>query len=217
LAYLLKFPSAISNPFFQCVPSQVFWPMLVVATLAAIIASQALISGTFSLISQGIGLDAFPPVSLTHTSQRLHGQIYAPAGNWILMVATLALVVFFKTSSELAAAYGITVTGTMAMTTLIFVCMVSLRWKWSMFVVLPFGAFFFTIEMIYFTANMTKFNNGGWVAMLFAGITILFMGSWKLGRVDVQRTIAAKRNKKTMRDVVRTSHLPTPRPLHGEC
>jgi KUP system potassium uptake protein len=179
--------------------------MMVVATLAAIIGSQSLISGTFSLISQGMGLDAFPPMSLHHTSKTIVGQVYAPVGNWILMVACLGLVLFFQSSGSLAAAFGIAVTGTMAITTLIFVSMVSLRWNWSFFLVAPFGAFFFFIEMVYFTANLSKFDSGGWVALLFAGITILFMGSWKLGKVDVTRALKAKRGrKKTVRDVVST-------------
>jgi K+ transporter len=204
LAYLLRFPNAASSPFFESVPSEVFWPVMVVATMAAIIASQAMISGTFSLISQGMGLGTIPPMTLTHTSKRMHGQVYAPVGNWILMATTLGLILFFQSSSALAAAYGIAVTGTLAITTLIFMAMVVLRWKWSAFVVVPVCLFFFAIEMIYFSANMTKFPNGGWVALLLAAATIIFMGSWKLGQSDVSRAIAAKRHKKTIRDVIRT-------------
>lgn len=208
LAYLLRFPNAASSPFFESVPSEVFWPVMVVATMAAIIASQAMISGTFSLISQGMGLGTIPPMTLTHTSKRMHGQVYAPVGNWILMATTLGLILFFQSSSALAAAYGIAVTGTLAITTLIFMAMVVLRWKWSAFVVVPVCLFFFAIEMIYFSANMTKFPNGGWVALLLAAATIIFMGSWKLGQSDVSRTIAAKRHKKTIRDVIRWASDP---------
>lgn len=195
----------MSGPiFFESVPSQFYWPMLVVATMAAVIGSQSLISATFSLISQAIGLEAFPPVALHHTSAALHGQVYAPTGNWLLMATSIGLVLFFQSSSALASAFGIAVTGTMAITTLIFVPMVVLRWHWSAWFAVPIGALFFFVEMVFFSANMVKFSDGGWVALLLAAVAIAFMGSWKLGRVDIVRCLAAKTHHKTMRDVVRT-------------
>lgn len=203
LSYIITHPGVSGPIFFESVPSQVYWPMLVVATMAAVIGSQSLISATFSLISQAIGLEAFPPVALHHTSAALHGQVYAPTGNWLLMATSIGLVLFFQSSSALASAFGIAVTGTMAITTLIFVSMVVLRWHWSAWFAVPIGALFFFVELVYFSANMTKFNDGGWVALLLAAVAIAFMGSWKLGRVDVVRCLAAKTHHKTMRDVVR--------------
>jgi KUP system potassium uptake protein len=205
LAYVLAHPNDLSGPvFFASVPTPAYWPMLVVATMASVIGAQSLISATFSLISQAIGLEAFPPVALHHTSASIQGQVYAPTGNWLLMATSIGLILFFQSSGALASAFGIAVTGTMAITTLIFMAMVILRWRWSALVVVPIGAAFFLVEMVYFSANMVKFNDGGWVALLLAAVAIIFMGSWKLGRVDVHRTLAAKSNRKTMRDVVGT-------------
>jgi KUP system potassium uptake protein len=151
-----------SNPFYALVPSQLQYPMVVVATAAAIVASQALISGAFSLTQQAIQLGYCPRMTIRHTSERERGQIYVPEVNWALMVACIWLVIGFRSSTNLAAAYGIAVTGTMAITTILFAVVTQEQWGWSPLKSWALCGLFLFVDLSFFSANIIKFVEGGW-------------------------------------------------------
>ena len=149
---LLRDPAAVSNPFYRAVPGWALWPMVVIATAAAIVASQALISGAYSLTNQAIQLGYAPRLTVRHTSSTEFGQIYVPEVNWALAVGTVALVLGFGSSSNLAAAYGIAVTGTMTITTLLFHRVARDRWRWSRWVVWPLTSAFLVVDLSFLSA-----------------------------------------------------------------
>lgn len=190
-ALLLQNPEAVRNPFFLMGPEWALYPMVAIATMATIIASQAVISGVFSLTRQAIQFGYTPRMKIEQTSAQEFGQIYLPAMNWIMMVACIGLVIGFGSSSNLAAAYGVGVTATMVLTTLLFSVVLYVRWNWSLMLVIPFAAFFLVIDLAFFGANMVKIPDGGWFPLVVAGIIILLMTTWKKGR-----GILAKRMKK---------------------
>src|SRR5262245_11528809 len=181
-ALLLTQPEAASNPFYGLVPRTVLYPMVVVATAAAIVASQALISGAFSLTQQAVQLGYCPRVTIKHTSYTERGQIYIPEVNWWLMVACIALVATFKTSSHLASAYGIAVTGTMTITTLLFYKVTRERWGWSRLQSGALTSLFLVVDLAFLSANLIKVEQGGWFPLVLAGIIYTLMSTWKLGR-----------------------------------
>lgn len=181
-ALLLRNPAAIENPFYLLAPRWFLYPLLLIATLAAIVASQALISGAFSLAHQAVQLGYWPRLTIVHTSKREHGQIYVPEINKALMVGTLLIVVGFKSSSALGAAYGIAVTGTMSITTLLFAVIARTQWNWPMWRVIALATFFFSFDFAFLGANALKIEHGGWVPLVL-GITIAtLMVTWKRGR-----------------------------------
>ncbi len=184
-ALLLRNPEAVSNPFYLLAPRWFLYPLLVIATLAAIVASQALISGAFSLAQQSVQLGYSPRLTIIHTSAHEHGQIYVPEVNHALMVGTLAIVFAFKTSSALSVAYGIAVTGTMAITTLLFAVIARVHWTWSMWRVAAFALGFLTIDLSFLGANALKISSGGWVPLAIATSLLVLMTTWKRGRVLV--------------------------------
>lgn len=181
-ALLLVRPEAVENPFYEMAPEWALYPIVVIATLATVIASQALITGAFSLTMQAIQLSYLPRLAVEHTSSEERGQIYIPGINWLLMVACIALVLTFGTSSDLAAAYGVAVTTTMAITTLLLFVVQRELWKWSLPVALLFTAFFLTIDLAFWGANLIKIPAGGWFPLLIGVIGFTLMTTWKRGR-----------------------------------
>jgi len=181
-ALLLVEPEAVLNPFYRMAPSWALYPMVVLATAAAVIASQAIISGAFSLTMQAIQLGYSPRVKVIYTSARIIGQIYVPVVNWGLMIACIALVLGFRTSSNLAAAYGVAITTTMLITTILFYVVARRRWRWPAATALPIAAFFVTIDLAFFGANMLKVAHGGWFPLLVSAAILFLMLTWRKGR-----------------------------------
>src|SRR5215208_4687406 len=181
-ALLLRQPDAVANPFYLLAPRWFLYPLLFIATLAAIVASQALISGVFSLAQQAVQLGYSPRLTIVHTSEREHGQIYVPEINTALTVGTLLIVAGFKSSSALGSAYGIAVTGTMSITTLLFAVVARTRWGWPLWRVVALAAFFFAFDFAFLGANALKIVQGGWVPLAIALVVLTLMTTWKLGR-----------------------------------
>ena len=181
-ALLLVQPDAAVNPFYRMAPPWALYPLVVLATAAAVIASQAIISGAFSLTLQAIQLGYSPRLRAIYTSERIIGQIYVPAVNWGLMVACVALVLGFRTSSNLAAAYGVAITTTMLITTILFYVVARRRWHWPAAAALPIAAFFITIDLAFFGANMLKIAHGGWFPLLVSAAILFLMLTWRKGR-----------------------------------
>lgn len=181
-ALLLKTPEAIANPFYHLAPEWMLLPMVGLATVATIIASQAVISGTYSITQQAIQLGYSPRMEVQHTSREEIGQIYLPGINWALMIAVALLIVGFGSSSNLAAAYGIAVTGTMVITTILAFIVVRSVWKWSLPFSLLIAGGFLAVDLVYFAANAVKIQAGGWFPLLLAFGIFMLMTTWKKGR-----------------------------------
>jgi KUP system potassium uptake protein len=179
---LLRDPLSASHPLYHMVPDWALYPMIGIATMAAVMASQAVITGSFSLTLQAIQLGYCPRLRIEHTSHEKIGQIYIPAVNRVLMVASIALVLGFHSSSNLAAAYGIAITVTMVITTALFFLLVMHRWKWHPAVAVLFALFFLAIDLSFFGANVLKIFHGGWFPLLVAGIVYLLLSTWRDGR-----------------------------------
>jgi KUP system potassium uptake protein len=181
-ALLLRTPGAADNPFYRLAPGWALLPLLILATMATVIASQAMISGVFSLTRQAVQLGFAPRMAIVHTSERAAGQIYIPAANWGLMLATVTLVLVFRTSENLAAAYGVAVTTTMLITTLLAFVVARRIWGWSLWVAVPLTAVFLVIDTAYFGANIIKIAHGGWLPLLIGGAVFFVFTTWKRGR-----------------------------------
>lgn len=181
-ALLLENPAMAENPFYNLAPSWALYPMIFLATCAAIIASQALISGAFSLTMQAVQLGLIPRLKITHTSSKEYGQIYLPAINWALMIGCIAVVIGFHTSSNLAAAYGIAVTSTMVITTALLYVVARERWNWGFFPTAALCGFFLLIDLSFFGANVIKILDGGWFPLMLATGIFTMMMTWKKGR-----------------------------------
>ena len=182
-ALLLERPEAIANPFYQLVPGWFLYPMVVIATAAAITASQALISGSFSLTQQAIQLGYVPRLKIVHTSRSEVGQIYMPAVNWMLMVACVLLVVAFRTPERLAGTYGVAVTMTMMTTTVLYCSVAGERFGWSKLKVGMFGGFLLLVEGTFVASNLTKVPHGGWLPLLIGAAIFTLMTTWRKGRL----------------------------------
>ncbi len=187
-ALLLSDSKFASNPFYYLAPSWVLIPLVALATAAAVIASQALISGAFSITRQAVSLGFFPRVLITHTSKEEIGQIYVPTINWVLLFSTIGLVLYFQTSSAMAAAYGIAVTTTMVLTTLLAYAVARQTWKWSILKALGVILPFLLIDFAFFSASVTKIFHGGWFTVAVGLFILAVMSTWKKGR-----TILAQR------------------------
>jgi KUP system potassium uptake protein len=185
-ALLITDPTAIDNPFYQLAPDWVQYPLVAFAALATVIASQAIISGVFSLTQQSIQLGFLPRMRITHTTGDAIGQIYVPLVNWLLAAATLGAVIGFGTSEALAGAYGIAVSLLMAITTLL-AALVAIQWGYSPIIVLAVNGFFLVIDCIFFAANSTKLVEGGWFPLLLAGAVAFLMLTWRSGVKLVER------------------------------
>ena len=184
-ALLLTDPSALEHPFFRLAPEWALLPLVVLATVATVIASQATISAAFSMAQQATLLGIIPRMRTLHTSASEHGQIYVPAINWLQLVGVVLLVVNFRSSSSLAAAYGIAVTGTMLITTLLVMALAIKVWKWNPVVsALVFGGFLL-VDAALFSANTLKFLQGGWVPLVLAVVICVCMWTWLKGRLAV--------------------------------
>jgi KUP system potassium uptake protein len=181
-ALLIRDPAAVSNPFYRMVPGWALLPVVIVATLATVIASQALISGAFSLTLQAVQLGYVPRVQIEHTSEREMGQIYIPSVNWALMVCCIALVLGFRTSTKLAAAYGLAVTATMAITTILFFFVARERWGWSAARAGAVAGVFLVIDLAFLGANVLKIPHGGWVPLVIGAAVFTLLTTWKKGR-----------------------------------
>jgi KUP system potassium uptake protein len=182
-ALLLTDPSAAESPFYRLVPLGMVVPFVVLATVAAVIASQALISAVFSLTRQAVQLGYSPRVEIRHTSATTIGQIYVPSVNRSLAIATIALVIGFRSSSALAAAYGIAVTATMGITTILAYVVARQVWHWSRWTAGVITAVFITIDLAFFGANLLKVLHGGWVPLVIATLVFSLLSTWKTGRM----------------------------------
>jgi len=181
-ALLLRDPAAAHNPFYRLGPSWSLYPMVVLSTVATVIASQAVISGAFSLTRQAVLLGYSPRVRIDHTSEREIGQIYIPSVNWALMLATIALVLGFESSSNLAAAYGVAVTTTMAITTILMAVVARENWKWPLAGAVTLAAVFLVPDLAFFGANIVKIPHGGWFPLVAAAGVFTLMTTWRKGR-----------------------------------
>ena len=182
-ALLLQYPHLVEvNPFYALVPKAFLYPMVALSTTATIIASQAMISGVYSLTQQGIQLGFTPRMHIIHTSERTKGQIYMPVVNWMLMLACLSLVLAFKESTRLAAAYGIAVTATMAITSYIFFQVTRLRWHWPLWQSGLLLALFLALDCSFLGANLLKVADGGWITLCIAISILTAMITWRDGR-----------------------------------
>jgi KUP system potassium uptake protein len=172
-----------ANPFYALVPQgPAIYPLALLSTVATVIASQAMISGAYSLTRQGVQLGFLPRITVRHTSSEAEGQIYIPEVNWALAIGSIALVLIFGESSRLAAAYGIAVTGTMTITSMTFYQVARVRWGWPWYGVLPLVGAFLAIDLSFFGSNLLKFFHGGFVPILIAIFILITMRIWKRGR-----------------------------------
>jgi KUP system potassium uptake protein len=188
-ALLLSNPAAVENPFFLMAPEWARLPLVVIATLATIIASQAVISGAFSVTHQAVQLGFLPRLKTLHTSAKAAGQIYIPMVNWTLLMFVILLVVTFRQSTNLASAYGIAVTGTMLITTLMLAFLVFQVWNWNRWLAsLVIGAFFI-IDGIYFASNITKIPDGGWFPLVVAAVGFTVLTTWAKGRQLLRKSL----------------------------
>jgi KUP system potassium uptake protein len=185
-AFLLRTPEALDNPFFLMVPHWALVPMVVLATLATIIASQAVITGAFSMTQQAIQLGLLPRMQIRNTSPNQQGQIYLPQVNWLLMFGVILLVLAFRNSSALSSAYGIAVTGTMVVTACLAIFVIKNRWKWSLVSTLALMLPLLFLDIVFFGANSLKIVEGGYVPLAIAAIIILVMWTWRTGTKNVQ-------------------------------
>lgn len=181
-ALLLANPRAIEHPFFLMAPGWLLLPLVILTTVATVIASQAVISGAFSLTRQAVQLGYLPRMEIRHTSAKQIGQIYLPAVNWGLMLSCIGLVIGFRTSSNLAAAYGVAVTTDMVFTTLLFAVVARTIWKWSLPATLSLTAALLVVDLGFWGANLPKVPHGGWFPLVIAGLMFILMTTWKRGR-----------------------------------
>jgi len=188
-ALVIGDPKAIENPFYLLAPSALQWPLIILATTAAVIASQALISGAFSLAMQSVQLGYLPRLKIEHTSDRERGQVYVPAVNWTLMVACILLVFGFRSSTGLAAAYGVAVTATMVITTILFYVVARDHWHWPRWSIGPLALVFLTIDLGFLGANLFKIPKGGWFPLVAGAAVFAVMTTWKTGKRIVNERV----------------------------
>ncbi len=189
-AYVLYDPEAIANPFYKMVPEWGLLPMVLLATAAAVIASQAVITGAFSMTRQAIQLGYIPRLEILHTSERAIGQIYMPFVNWVMFVAVVLLVVSFGSSSNIAAAYGIAVTGTMVIECILLMAVAHYLWKWKRPMIVLVIGLFLVVDSIFLASNAMKFLQGGWFPLLMGVIIFALLMTWKRGRTLMFRKLS---------------------------
>ena len=181
-ALLIANPAAITNPFYLAYPSWALYPMIALATAATVIASQATISGAYSVTRQAIQLGYLPRMNVQHTSARAIGQIYVPAINWTLLVAVVAAVISFGSSSNLAGAYGIAVVGTMMIDTILAFFVIRYRWGYPLLLCVLATGFFIFVDMLFFSATLLKVLDGGWFPLAMGAMVFTIMATWRRGR-----------------------------------
>ena len=189
LAALLQRPGAVSNPFYEAVPEWALYPMIVLATMATIIASQAVISGVFSLTRQAVRLGYLSPMRIIHTSEMESGQIYIPVINWTLYISVVLVIIGFEHSSNLAAAYGIAVTGTMVLTSILVTSVAINNWHWNRFLAIGIVTILLIIDVPMFSANALKLFSGGWLPLTLALVMFIIMTTWKSERFRLLRRL----------------------------
>jgi KUP system potassium uptake protein len=184
-AYLIANPTTTTarNPFYLMAPDWALYPLVLLATGAAVIASQAVITGSYSLTLQAIQLGYSPRLAIRHTSSQHAGQIYLPFVNWLLLMCCVALVLGFGSSSRLAAAYGVAITLTMVITSILFFPLVRDQWRWGLPIAVSVTGTFLVIDLAFFGANIIKVFDGGWFPLLVAGVIFLLMATWRRGRL----------------------------------
>ena len=190
-ALVLSKEGRVGHPFFNLAPDWALYPLVVLATVAAVIASQAVISGVFSLTRQAVLLDEFPRVSVQQTSHEEVGQVYIPVVNFVLMIACIGLVLGFQSSARLAGAYGVAVSTTMIITTILAATIAREIWKWSRALIILVTAAFLIIDLAFFGANILKFVDGGWFPLLVGTVLFIIMTTWKRGRVLLRQRMLA--------------------------
>jgi len=181
-ALLIAHPDALDNPFYRLAPDWMLFPLVALATAATVIASQATISGTYSLTKQAIQLDYLPRMNVTQTSEHQVGQIYIPGANWVLLAVIIAAVVGFGSSSKLASAYGVAVTGTMLVTTILTFFVIRYAWHYNVLLSLAATGFFVVIDAAFFSSSLLKIVDGGWFPLALAAIVFTVMTTWRRGR-----------------------------------
>jgi len=192
-ALLLQHPEAIENPFYLLAPPWMLYPMLVLSTFATVIASQAVISGAFSITKQAIQLGYCPRMNIQHTSDSEIGQIYIPAVNWMLMFSVFVLVIGFESSSNLASAYGIAVTGTMMIDTILSFIVLHALWHWNRIISFSFLTLFMLVDSVFLSSNSLKILSGGWLPLVVGGCLFLLMTTWIKGRAFLAQAIEEKK------------------------
>ena len=190
-ALVLRDPSAAENPFYLLAPRPFLYPLLFIATAAAIVASQAMISGAFSLAQQATQLGFSPRLTITHTSYKQAGQIYVPEVNKTVMIGCILLVLYFQDSLSLSAAYGIAVTGAFTITTILYTVLARRAWRWPVMALVSFLTVFMLSDIAFFSANAIKISSGGWVTLLIALGLFVVMATWKTGRTMLNQVIHA--------------------------
>lgn len=186
-AMILHDPTTITNPFFTMAPSWATLPLVALATVATVIASQAVISGAYSVSRQAVRLGLFPRLSVRHTSREEGGQIYLPVVNWILFFGVLLLIAVFRSSSRLASAYGLAVTGTLFLTSMLFLLLAQKVWHWAQWKVVVYSVVIGGLEVTFFAANLTKVISGGWLPLLIAAVVVTLMTTWRKGAETLLR------------------------------
>jgi KUP system potassium uptake protein len=188
---ILDDPTAVARPFYLLAPSWARLPLVVLATVATVIASQAVISGAFSVSRQAVRLGFLPHLTVRHTSTRESGQIYVPAVNWLLFAGVLVLIVTFRSSERLATAYGLAVTGTLLLTTTLFLTYAATAWRWARWKLVLAAVVVGGVELVYLAANLTKITHGGWLPLVIAAVIVTIMATWQHGRrIVTDRRIA---------------------------
>lgn len=188
-ALILSRPEAVSNPFFILAPGWAQIPLVVLATVATVIASQSVISGAFSMARQAVQLGLLPILTVRHTSKEESGQIYVPGINWILLAGVIILTVTFGSSQSLATAYGLAVTGTLLLTTSLFLVLAGAAWHWKWWQLTLVGVVFGGLELVFLAGNLTKIVHGGWLPLLLGALVVAVMLTWQRGR----RVVTARR------------------------
>jgi KUP system potassium uptake protein len=212
-ALLLAHPDAVSNPFYQQVGNWGVYPLVAISTLATVIASQATISGTFSMTQQAIALGFLPRMEVIYTSEREMGQIYIPLVNWIQCIVVILAVVGFGSSSNLASAYGIAVTGTMLMTTILTFFVIRYKWRYNVLLSVFATGFFLIIDVTLFSATTLKIIHGGWFPLVLAAAMVTIMLTWKSGRELVFENL--KKHAIPLRDFLQSLFVSPPPRVEG--
>ena len=212
-ALLLREPESIANPFFHLAPDWFQWTLVVLSTAATVIASQAVISGVFSMTRQAIQLGFWPRTNIQHTSHKEIGQIYVPQMNWFLLAAIIVLVLGFKSSSNLATAYGIAVTATMMVTTLLACVLARRQWGWNRAAILFIGVTFFTVDVVFLGSNLMKFMSGGWFPLTIGLSMLTLMMTWRRGRKVLQSKL--QENMMPLEPFIQSLMLDRPTTVQG--
>lgn len=208
-ALILAEPEAAANPFYHLAPDWALMPLVVLATVATVIASQAVISGAFSVTRQAMQLGFVPRMEVQHTSDKEAGQIYLPAVNWGLMAAVMILVLGFKSSNNLAAAYGIAVTGDMVITSILATVVVARTWKWGWTRAILLFSCFLAVELVFLAANILKIPDGGWFPLVAGMVVFILMTTWKRGRQLLAERLQGERLELSMFIESLASSMPT--------